>query len=73
MKDFKHIEDEKVRELSLKTNATHPNQAFNEYDAMLEEAHYYQTINALVELMVVYGSDKVLNDLKTAIGWKKAW
>jgi hypothetical protein len=26
-----------------------------------------------VELMIVYGSDKVLNDLKTAIGWKKAW
>ena len=57
MKDFNHNEDEQIRELSL----------------MQEEAHYHHTINALVELMIVYGSDKVLNDLKTAIGWKKAW
>jgi hypothetical protein len=72
MKDFKHIDDEKVRELSLMTKATHPNQAFNEYDAMLEEAHYYQTVNAFVELIVLYGWDKVIGDLRTAMG-EKQW
>ena len=57
MKDSKVEREEQIREQTL----------------MMEEAHYIHTINALVELMVVYGSDKVLNDLKTAIGWKKAW
>ena len=57
MKDSKVEREEQIREQTL----------------MIEEAHYHHTINALVELMVVYGSDKVLNDLKTAIGWKKAW
>ena len=57
MKDFMSTNDEEIRDETL----------------MMEEAHYHHTINALVELMIVYGSDKVLNDLKTAIGWKKAW
>ena len=72
MKDFKHIDDEKVRESSLITNATHPSQAFNEYDAMMEEAHYHNTMNAFVELIVVYGYDKVIGDLRTAMG-NKTW
>lgn len=57
MKDSKVEREEQIRDETL----------------MMEEAHYHHTINALVELMIVYGSDKVLNDLKTAIGWKKAW
>lgn len=56
MKDFNHIDDEKVRELSL----------------MNEEAHYVHTINAFVELIVLYGYDKVIGDLRTAMG-NKTW
>jgi hypothetical protein len=65
----------------MKTNATHPNQAFNELDALmsidehqeaLEEAHYVHTINAFVELIVVYGYDKVIGDLRTAMA-EKTW
>ena len=54
--DSKHIEDKEVRELSL----------------MNEEAHYVHTINAFVELIVVYGWDKVIGDLRTAMG-EKQW
>lgn len=60
MKDFKHIDDEKVRELSLKSEAL----------LMNEEAHYIHTINAFVELIVVYGYDKVIGDLRTAMATK---
>lgn len=60
MKDFKHIDDEKVRELSL----------INTDD--LEEAHYVHTVNAFVELIVLYGWDKVIGDLRTAMG-EKQW
>lgn len=65
----------------MKTNATHPNQAFNELDALmsiddhqdnLEEAHYVHTMNAFVELIVVYGYDKVIGDLRTAMA-EKSW
>lgn len=56
MKDFKHIEDKEVRELSL---------------IMQEEAHYVHTINAFVELIVVYGYDKVIGDLRTAMAQKE--
>lgn len=62
MEDFKHIDDEKVRELSLKSEAL----------LMNEEAHYVHTINAFVELIVVYGYDKVIGDLRTAMG-EKTW
>ena len=37
----------------------------------LEEAHYYHVIDDFVELIVLYGQDKVMHDLKLAIGWKK--
>lgn len=60
MKDFKHIEDKEVRELSL----------INTDD--LEEAHYVHTVNAFVELIVLYGWDKVIGDLRTAMG-EKQW
>lgn len=56
MKDSKHNEDEQIRELSL----------------MMEEAHYVHTMNAFVELIIVYGYDKVIGDLRTAMG-NKTW
>ena len=37
----------------------------------LEEAHYVHTINAFVELIVVYGYDKVIGDLRTAMAQKE--
>lgn len=43
----------------------------DDMSSLLEEAHYFHTINALVELIVLYGQDKVMHDLKLAIGWKK--
>lgn len=58
--DFKHIEDKEVRELSLIDTDD------------LEEAHYVHTINAFVELIVLYGWDKVIGDLRTAMG-EKQW
>ena len=39
---------------------------------MMEEAHYVHTMNAFVELIVVYGYDKVIGDLRTAMG-NKTW
>ena len=38
----------------------------------LEEAHYYHTINAFVELIVLYGWDTVMGDLKTTMR-EKQW
>ena len=38
----------------------------------LEESHYVHTINAFVELIVLYGWDKVIGDLRTAMG-EKQW
>ena len=42
----------------------------DDLSSLLEEAHYFHTINDLVELIVLYGQDKVMHDLKLAIGWK---
>jgi spore germination protein YaaH len=75
MKDFMSKLEEEIRGQTLMTNATHPNQAFNEHDEQLmmqEEAHYVHTMNAFVELIVVYGYDKVIGDLRTAMG-NKQW
>jgi len=41
-------------------------------DVLNEEAHYVHTMNAFVELIVVYGYDKVISDLRTAMG-NKTW
>lgn len=38
----------------------------------LEEAHYVHTMNAFVELIVVYGYDKVIGDLRAAMA-EKTW
>lgn len=44
----------------------------DEHQDNLEEAHYIHTMNAFVELIVVYGYDKVIGDLRTAMG-NKTW
>lgn len=59
MEDFKHIDDEKVRELSL----------INTDD--LEEAHYVHTVNAFVELIVLYGWGTVISDLRAVMAQKE--
>ena len=56
MKDFMSTNDEEIREQTL----------------MMEEAHYVHTMNAFVELIVVYGYDKVIGDLRTAMA-EKTW
>ena len=44
----------------------------DEHQEDLEEAHYVHTINAFVELIVLYGWDKVTSDLRSAMG-NKTW
>ena len=44
----------------------------DEHQEDLEEAHYFHTMNAFVELIIVYGYDKVIGDLRTAMG-NKTW
>jgi metal-responsive CopG/Arc/MetJ family transcriptional regulator len=39
-----------------------------EFDVLMEEMHYHNTMNAFVELIVVYGYDKVIGDLRSAMG-----
>jgi hypothetical protein len=55
MEDFIVDKDKEIREQTL----------------MMEEAHYFHTINAFVELIVLYGRDKVMGDLQTTMGWWK--
>ena len=55
MKDFMSKTEEEVRDQTL----------------MMEEAHYVHTINAFVELIVLYGWDKVTSDLRSAMGAKE--
>lgn len=52
MKDSNVEKEEQIREQTL----------------MMEEAHYFHTVNAFVELIVVYGYDKVIGDLRKAMG-----
>lgn len=46
--------------------------SIDEHQEDLEEAHYVHTMNAFVELIVVYGYDKVIGDLRTAMA-EKTW
>ena len=62
MKDFMSTNDEEIRDQTLKSEAM----------IMNEEAHYVHTINAFVELIVLYGWDKVQGDLRNAV-FKKEW
>ena len=44
----------------------------DDYVLLQEEAHYAHTISAFVELIIMYGWDKVTSDLRTAMG-NKTW
>ena len=46
--------------------------SIDEHQEVLEEAHYVHTMNAFVELIVLYGWDKVTSDLRSAMG-EKQW
>jgi len=43
-----------------------------EFDVVMEEMHYVNTIQALVSLIEVYGWHKVTSDLRVAMG-NKSW
>ena len=62
MKDSMSTNDEEIRDQTLKSEAM----------IMNEEFHYVHTMNAFVELIVIYGWDKVIGDLRTAMG-EKQW
>ena len=65
-------QQKEVRGSTLKSEAPLINTNTNEdYVLLGEEAHYVHTINAFVELCVMYGCDKVLGDLWKAIGDKR--
>jgi hypothetical protein len=56
----------------MKHEETTVTQHEDDYVLLQEERHYIQTINAFVELIVVYGYGKVLSDLRFAMG-EKTW
>lgn len=58
-----------VRELYLNVDDL---MSIDEHQEALEEAHYIHTVNAFVELIIVYGWDKVIGDLRQAMG-EKTW
>jgi hypothetical protein len=62
MKDFMSKTEEEVREQTLMSE---------DAQLMMEEAHYVHTMNAFVELIVLYGWDKVTSDLRSAMGAKE--
>ena len=72
MKDFMSTNEEEVRDQTLNVK-TYPLSMIEEddLDTMMEESHYVHTINAFVELIVLYGWDKVTSDLRTVMGEKK--
>ena len=39
-----------------------------EFDVLMEEMHYVNTINDFVSLIEVYGWDKVIGDLRSKMG-----
>ena len=57
MKDSMSTNDEEIREQTL---------------MMQEEAHYHHTINDFIELIVVYGWETVIGDLRAKMG-EKQW
>ena len=72
MKDFMSKHEEEVREQALNVK-TYPLSMIleDDLDTMMEESHYVHTVNAFVELIVLYGWDKVTTDLRAAMGEKK--
>ena len=69
MKDFMSETQKEVRGSTLIN--TDDLMSIDEHHEMLEEAHYTHTINAFVELIVVYGYDKVIGDLRIAMSQKE--
>ena len=39
-----------------------------EYDVVMEEAHYHHVVNDFVSLIEVYGWEKVIGDLREKMG-----
>jgi hypothetical protein len=68
MKDSKSQHEEEIRDQTLMIE---DQMSIDEHQEALEEAHYIHTINAFVELIVLYGWDKVTSDLRAAMGEKK--
>jgi len=73
---MKQKEDDKTTNVIDEQNVkTYPLSSIIEDDLTsndLEEAHYFHTMNAFVELIVVYGYDKVIGDLRAAMA-EKTW
>ena len=63
MKDSMSTNEKEVRGSTLMSD---------DLSTELEEAHYFHTINAFVELIVLYGWDTVMGDLKTTMR-EKQW
>jgi len=76
MKDSMSTNDEEIRGSTLKSETGFTVDELMDDDGNLlldlEEAHYVHTINAFVELIVLYGWDKVTSDLRAAMG-EKQW
>ncbi len=74
MKDSKVGREEQIRDQTLKLKTYPLSTILEEEDdrEAMEEAHYVHTMNAFVELIIVYGYDKVIGDLRTAMG-NKTW
>ena len=52
----------------MKDSMVENEELVREQTLMMEEAHYFHTINALVELMVVYGFDTVMDSVLVKLG-----
>jgi hypothetical protein len=61
-----------MKKTSFELLTTEDVMSIDEHQEALEEAHYVHTMNAFVELIIVYGYDKVIGDLRTAMG-NKTW
>lgn len=59
----------KMKALLIDKEETEDNQ---EFDVVMEEAHYVHTINDFVSLIEVYGWEKVIGDLREKMG-NKSW
>ena len=69
MKDFMSETEKEVRGSTLIN--TDDLMSIDEHHEMLEEAHYIHTINAFVELIVLYGWDTVISDLRAVMAQKE--
>jgi hypothetical protein len=58
----------KMKELMMSMTEEHEHD--DDELAMCEEAHYVHTLNDVVELMIVYGFDAVMDDVLIKLGEK---